>query len=162
MRIEHVLKPLYNKQSKVLILGTMPSPKSREIGFYYGHPQNRFWKVLSEVLNEAFPQTIQEKKQLVLNHHIALWDVLAYCDIDGASDSSIKNPIPNDIKSLIAKTEISKIFVTGKKAEELYNKFCLKSTNIPCHYLPSTSPANWGISYENLKEKYQEINKYLS
>ncbi len=161
MQVKHVLKPIYTKESKILILGTIPSPKSREAGFYYGHPQNRFWQVLSIVLNEKFPETIQEKKDLVLKHHIALWDVLACCDIEGASDSTIKNPVPNDIKDLIDKTKISKIFVTGKKAEELYNRLCLKNTHMPCYYLPSTSPANCAVSFADLLQCYQIITKYL-
>lgn len=161
MKVNHVLKPIYNSQSKILILGTMPSPKSRELGFYYGHPQNRFWNVLSDVLEVPFPQTTEEKKKLVLDNNIALWDVLESCEIKGASDSSIRNPKPNDINKLIKETNITKIFATGKKAEQLYNKLCLKDVKIPCICLPSTSPANCSMTYEEVKEKYLIIKKYL-
>lgn len=162
MRVYHTLKPIYNKDSKILILGSIPSPKSREIGFYYGHPQNKFWRILSDVLNQDLPQTIPEKKNLLLQHHIALWDVLESCEINGASDSSIKKPVPNNLKDIIGKSSIETIFVTGKKAEQLYNKFCLKDTNIPCIYLPSTSPANASIKYSELKKAYQIILNYLN
>jgi len=161
MKVRHILKPIYNENSKILILGTIPSPKSREIGFYYGHPQNRFWKVLSEILNEKLPQTNEEKTNLILKYNIALWDVLDSCDIEGASDSSIKNPKPNDLNSIIKKTKITTIFVTGKKAESLYKKLCEKDTKIPCICLPSTSPANCSIKYLELKEKYKTILQFI-
>lgn len=161
MKVHHILKTIYNKDSQILILGTIPSPKSRENGFYYGHPQNRFWRVLADVLNCPFPHTIEEKTKLLLNHHIALWDVLESCDINGASDSSIKDPVPNDLNTIIHKTKITQIFVTGKKAETLYNKLCLNKTNIPCIYLPSTSPANAAITYLKLKKQYEIILNYL-
>lgn len=115
MKVKHILKPVYTKDSKILILGTIPSPKSRELGFYYGHPQNRFWKILSELLNEKFPEEKEEKIKLVNKYNIALWDVLESCDINGASDSSIKNPKPNNINKILKETNIKKIFVTGKK-----------------------------------------------
>lgn len=161
MKVKHILKPIYTKTSKILILGTIPSPKSREIGFYYGHPQNRFWKILSEILSEPFPETKEEKIKLINKHDIALWDVLESCEIEGASDSSIKNPKPNNINKILKETKINTIFVTGKKAEILYNKLCLPKTNIPCIYLPSTSPANCAKSYQELKEEYQIITKYI-
>lgn len=161
MKVNHILKPIYNQNSKILILGTIPSPKSREIGFYYGHPQNRFWKILSDILNEPPKETKEEKIQLLLKHNIALWDVLESCEIEGASDSTIKNPKPNNLNSIIKKSEIKTIFVTGKKAEKLYNKLCKNITQIPCICLPSTSPANCAIKYNELKEKYKIILKYL-
>lgn len=161
MKVNHTLEPFYTGNSKILILGTMPSPKSREKGFYYAHPQNRFWKVLSEILNTNFPESIENQKALLAKHNIALWDVLESCDIKGASDSSIKNPKPNDIKKLLQNTNIKQIFVTGKTAEKLYNKFILKETSIPCVYLPSTSPANQTITYSKLKDSYEIIKKYL-
>lgn len=161
MKVNHILKPIYDENSRILILGTMPSPKSREVGFYYGHPQNRFWKVLSEILNEKFPETKEEKTKLVLKHNIAIWDVLESCEIEGASDSTIKNPKPNNLNQIIKKSQIKTIFVNGKKAESLYNKLCEKDTKIPCIYLPSTSPANCMIDYQTLKEKYKIINQYL-
>ncbi len=161
MRVNHILKPIYNQDSKILILGTIPSPKSREIGFYYGHPQNRFWKVISDILNEKHPETKEEKINMILKHHIALWDVLESCEIEGASDSSIKNARPNDLNKIIQKSKIKTIFVTGKTAEKLYNKFCEEQTNIPCIYLPSTSPANCSLKYEDLKQQYKIILKYM-
>lgn len=161
MYVEHILKPIYNRESKILILGTIPSPKSREIGFYYSHPQNRFWKVLADILEVPIPTTISEKKDLLLKNNIALWDVLASCDIVGASDSSIKNPKPNDILNLVKQTQIKQIFVTGKKAEALYNKLCLKNTKMPCICLPSTSPANCSLNYTQLKAQYQLILNHL-
>ena len=151
MKVNHILKPIYNENSKILILGTMPSPKSREVGFYYGHPQNRFWKVLSDILNENFPNTKEEKVGLLLKNNIAIWDVLESCEIEGASDSTIKNPRPNNLNEI----------VNGKKAESLYKKLCEKDTMIPCMYLPSTSPANCAMNYQILKEKYTIINEYL-
>ena len=162
MRVYHTLKPIYTKDSKILILGSIPSPKSREIGFYYGHPQNKFWKVLSDVLGQELPHTLEEKKRLLLQNNIALWDVLESCEINGASDSSIKQPVPNNLNSIIEKSLIKTIFVTSKKAEQLYNKFCLKKTNIPCIYLPSTSPANASIKYGELKKAYQIILNHLN
>lgn len=160
MSAEHVLhelKPLFDAHSRVLILGTMPSPKSRELGFYYMHPQNRFWKMLAEVLCEPFPQTIAERRQLCLRHGIALWDVLASCDIEGASDGSIKNAVPNDIGGLLKKCPIETVFSTGKKAHALYKRFFPELREDVC--LPSTSPANRTISEEDMLREYQAIAK---
>lgn len=161
MKVNHILKPIYNQNSKILILGTIPSPKSREIGFYYGHPQNRFWKVISDILNEKYPETKEEKISLLLKHNIALWDVLESCEIEGASDSTIKNAKPNNLNKIIKQSNIKTIFVTGKKAENLYKKLCEKDTKIPCIYLPSTSPANCSVPYQKLKNQYETILKYL-
>lgn len=159
MRVNHEFGPYINKDSRILILGSIPSLKSRELGFYYMHPQNRFWKVISEVFGEILPKTLEEKKELLKKHHIALWDVLESCDIEGSSDSSIKNPMVNDIKSLIVNTDIKYIFVTGKKALNLYNKYCLNDVKIEAIYLPSTSGANRQISDEALKREYEIIKK---
>lgn len=156
--VEHTLSPIYDKNSKVLILGTMPSPKSREVGFYYGHPQNRFWKVLADIFNE----TIEDKIIFLQEHQLALWDVLKSCEIQGAEDASIKNPIPNDFTQLLEEANIQAIFTTGKKATDLYMKYCYPKTNIPAIGLPSTSPANRRISYDQLKEEYSKILSYLS
>lgn len=160
--VTHTLDPIYDNFSKILILGTMPSPKSRETGFYYGHPQNRFWKVLSEVLSEPLPNSNKEKELFVQRHHIALWDVLNSCTINGADDNSIKNPIPNDISSIIRQTQISAIFTTGSKAYSLYQKYCYPLTLIHAIKLPSTSPANCRIKFSELVESYKIINNYLS
>ena len=161
MRINHEFGPYINKDSKVLILGSIPSSKSRELGFYYMHPQNRFWRIISDLLKEEVPNTIEAKKDFLKRNKIALWDVLDSCDINGSSDSSIKNPKVNNIKKLITKTDVKYIFVTGKKALALYNKYCYKNVLIEAIYLPSTSSANAIFSYEKLKEKYMIIVKCL-
>ncbi|HEX3037571.1 MAG TPA: DNA-deoxyinosine glycosylase [Oscillospiraceae bacterium] len=160
--VEHTLKPIYNKQSNILILGTMPSPKSREFGFYYSHPQNRFWRVISQLLEQSTPNTNEEKTTFLLKNHIALWDVLKSCEIEGADDSSIKSPVANDIASLLHETNIKAIFTTGTKATALYKRLCLPVTGIGSTYLPSTSPANCRhYSYEKLIENYLVILDYL-
>ena len=161
MRVSHEFGPYINKDSKVLILGSIPSVKSREYGFYYMHKQNRFWKVMSDLFKEDFPMTIEDKKIFLKRNKIALWDVIDTCDINGSSDSSIKNPKVNNIKKLIDGSNVKYIFVTGKKALELYNKYCYKNTLIKAIYLPSTSGANCGVSYERLKEEYEIIIKCL-
>ncbi|MDE6731389.1 MAG: DNA-deoxyinosine glycosylase [Oscillospiraceae bacterium] len=158
-RVLHELAPVFDERSRVLILGTMPSPKSREAGFYYMHPQNRFWKILAEVLGELFPQTISERRELCLRHNIALWDVLASCEINGASDSSIRNAVPNDIPALLEKCPITAVFTTGKKAHELYRRFFPDLISDIC--LPSSSPANRAVSEEKILEEYRAIAKAL-
>lgn len=159
-RVNHTLDPIYNEYSEILILGSIPSVKSRENGFYYGHPQNRFWKVLSLVFSTKIGNTNADKKQFLLNNKIALWDVIKSCDINGSSDASIKNIEINDINKLIRKSNIKKVYTTGKKAYDLYNKYCLEKTNIAPIYLPSTSPANIGnYSLEKLVLEYQKIKQ---
>lgn len=160
-KVIHNFEPIFDDQSKILILGTMPSPKSREIGFYYGHPRNRFWPVLAEVCGAPYPQTRQDKIDFVLEYHIAIWDVLAGCDICGADDSSIKNPIPNDMNVILEKADIRAVFTTGSKATSLFKKYCTPKTGIEAIMLPSTSPANAKMKYEQLVEAYGEIRKYL-
>lgn len=159
--VKHTFDPIYDQQSKVLILGTMPSPKSRSNGFYYGHPQNRFWRTITSVFKEQLPLTNEEKISFLKRHHLALWDVLKSCEIEGASDASIKNPIPNDLNRIIRQSSIIAVFTTGKKAAELYMKFCYPDTKIPCIVLPSTSPANRRIKDEQLEEEYSKILKYV-
>ena len=161
MKVINMLKPIYDEYSKVLILGTIPSIKSREVGFYYSHPQNRFWKVLSQIYNEEQPNTINEKISFLTKHHIALYDILASCDIKSSSDSSIKNPVPNQLNPIIKNSKINTIFIIGKKAYNLYQKYCYPETKIEGIYLPSTSPANCfkGIEEKLIKEytKIKEI-----
>lgn len=140
-KINHELEPFFNRNSEILILGSLPSVKSRQEKFYYAHPQNRFWKTLSKIYNEDIPNNIEEKKKFLTKHKIALWDVIQSCDITGSSDSSIKNVVPNDINVILKKTNITKIYTTGSKAYQLYNKYCLNHTNIKAAKLPSTSPA---------------------
>lgn len=160
-QVTHPLSPVFDDNSKVLILGTMPSPVSRKNGFYYSHPQNRFWKVLSVLLDEKLPSDNEERTRLLLKHHIALWDVLASCSINGAQDSSIKDPIANDISSLLNRTSIKAVFTTGKTAARLYQKLCLPQTGIKAIALPSTSPANQRYSLEKLVGEYKVIINYL-
>ena len=123
MREFHTIPPLYNENSKILILGSFPSVKSRETEFFYGHPQNRFWKVMAALFREKIPESTEEKKSLLLSHGVALWDAVYSCDIVGSSDSSIKNVIPNDILFILSKTSVSKIFLNGKTAEKYYKKY---------------------------------------
>lgn len=159
-KINHELEPFFNNDSEILILGSLPSVKSRIKKFYYAHPQNRFWKTLAKIYNEKTPETIEEKKDFLIKHKIALWDVIKSCDITGSSDSSIKNVIPNDINDILNKTCITKIFTTGNKAFQLYNKYCLKSTNIKAIKLPSTSPAHCPKNIDDilLKEYHKLID----
>lgn len=157
LHVTHEFAPLYDPNSEILILGSIPSPKSREQAFYYGHPQNRFWKVMAQVLGEDVPDTIDEKKDLMLRHKIALWDALEECDICGASDSSIKNPVPTDISWIISQTRIHKIYATGATAYKYYQKFNYPLTGIEAVRLPSTSPANAAMSLEKLVEEYRRI-----
>lgn len=155
--VVHTIPPLYDSHSRVLLLGSIPSPKSRAVGFFYGHPQNRFWRVLAAVLGESVPQTIEEKRAMCLKHHVALWDTIARCDIAGASDTSIRNAVPNDIGKLIRESEITRIFATGGKSAELYRKLIEPALHIPITQLPSTSPANAAWSLERLIEAYRVI-----
>jgi len=157
----HTIEPIYDSHSKILLLGSMPSPKSRETAFYYGHPQNRFWRVLSDVLGNSLPTTNEEKKELLINNHIALWDVLASCQIEGADDNSIRNPIPNDIGKILINAPIAAIFTTGGAASRFYDKLCLSETKREAIRLPSTSPANCRFTYDKLKDAYQAIADYL-
>ena len=159
--VTHEFDAFFDKDSRVLILGTIPSPKSREQGFYYGHPQNRFWKVLADVLGEEFPQTVEERKRFLKRNHIALWDVLESCEIKGASDGSIRNARPNDMNRILQAADIRAIFTTGAKAAQLYKKLCFPECGVEAVRLPSTSPANCGCSYEKLREAYSQICDYV-
>lgn len=120
--ILHPLEPVFDSRSRVLVLGTMPSPKSREQGFYYAHPRNRFWTVLPALLGEPIPKSVSDRKALVLRRHIALWDVLKSCTITGAADSSIKDPVPNDLRPILSAAPIRAVFTTGGKAHTLYRR----------------------------------------
>ncbi len=155
--IIHPIPPLYNSESKILILGSFPSVKSRENMFFYGHPQNRFWRVVSAVLGECTPQNTEEKKHMMLMHGIALWDVIESCDIIGSSDSSITNVRPNNIAKIIAESNITRIFTNGKTADKLYKKYIEHITGIVAISLPSTSPANAAWSIERLIEQWSVI-----
>ena len=155
--VKHTLEPFYTKNSEILILGTMPSVKSRELGFYYMHPQNRFWLVLEKVYNEKIGETISEKKDFLIKHKIALWDVINSCDILNSADSTIKNVIPNDILIILNNSNVKKIFVTGKKALNLYNKYLYPKTNIEASFLYSPSPANCAVSLDEMVNNYMNI-----
>ena len=155
--IQHPIEPVYDKNSKILILGSFPSVKSREAGFFYGHPQNRFWKVLSAVCESEVPTTIEEKKAFLHENHIAVWDVIRSCDIEGSSDSSIKNVIPNDLGLILEEADIKQIYVNGKKAEQLYQKYIFPKNKRKAICLPSTSPANAAWSLEKLTEEWRKI-----
>lgn len=160
-KILHQIPPLYDKNARVLILGTMPSPKSREVGFYYGHPQNRFWKVLAHLLGAPFPGTTEQRAALARQNRIALWDVLRECEINGADDASIRNPVPNDLSPILAAAPIRAVFTTGKKAWALYHKYTYPKTGIPAVVLPSPSPANCAVSFEALCSAYSVILPFL-
>ncbi len=155
--IIHPIPPVYDENSKVLVLGSFPSVKSRENNFFYGHSQNRFWRVIAAVFGEKVPESIEEKKTFLLKNGIALWDVIHSCEINGSADSSIKNAVPNDISFLIIETGISRIYTNGRKADSLYKKYLEKQTGIKAVYLPSTSPANAAMSIEKLTEKWSII-----
>lgn len=155
--IVHSFEPVYDKDSEILILGTLPSVKSRENNFYYGHKQNRFWKVLATLLKELVPETIEEKKAMLLAHRIALWDVIQSCDIKGSSDSSIKNVQPTDIGMILEKTNMTQIYANGNKAGQLYKRYQFPITGIEATVLPSTSPANAAWSLARLCEAWKTI-----
>lgn len=160
IRLVHPLPPVYNKESKILILGTFPSVKSREGEFFYHHPQNRFWKVICSIFNERLPETIEEKKQLLLRNRIALWDVVQSCEITGSADSSIRNVIPNDITPILTKADIKKIFANGNTAYNLYKKYIYDKVGRDIVKLPSTSPANASFSLDRLIEEWTCIRYY--
>lgn len=155
---KHNIEPVYDNKSRILILGSFPSVKSREAEFFYYHPKNRFWRVTAEVFNENVPESVEEKKAFLLRNHIALWDVIATCDIEGSSDSSIKNVVPNDLSVIFQTADIKKIFINGKTAEKYYNRCILPKTGIKAVCLPSTSPANASISLRELIEKWKIIS----
>jgi len=155
--IIHPIPPVYDKSSKILILGSFPSVKSREAGFFYGHPQNRYWKVLAGVFNDAVPATIPEKKAFLIRHHVAAWDVIASCDIEGSSDASIKNAVPNDLSDILKTADIRQIFTNGKTAYGLFQKYTAPIIHRDSICLPSTSPANAAWSPEKLIDAWKVI-----
>ncbi len=150
MNITHPIRPIFDKNSKILILGSFPSVKSREQMFFYGHPQNRFWQVVAKVFGKETPKTIEEKRAFLLSSRLAVWDVIASCDIIGSSDSSIKNATPNDLNEILSSADIKQIFVNGKTAEKYYNIYIKNAIGREAVCLPSTSPANAAWSVEKL------------
>ena len=157
--IVHPIKPVYNKDSKILILGSFPSVKSREEGFFYGHKKNRFWKVLSIIFAQKEPINIDEKREFLLKNHVAVWDVIKSCEIVGSSDATIKNALANDLSEIIDNSKVKRIFVNGKTAEKYYDKYLREITGITATVLPSTSPANAVYSIEKLVDEWSVIKE---
>jgi TDG/mug DNA glycosylase family protein len=161
--VNHTIPPVFDGRSRVLILGTIPSPKSREANFYYGHPKNRFWRLLGALFGEEIAEkTAEKKREFLLAHKIALWDVLSSCEIKGASDQSIKSPKPNNINLILNSAPVKKIFTTGQRAYFLYEKLCYPETGVSAVRLPSPSPANCGISFEEMLKEYRAIKSALT
>ncbi|MBQ9890828.1 MAG: DNA-deoxyinosine glycosylase [Firmicutes bacterium] len=155
--IVHPFPPLYNRDSKVLILGSFPSVRSREAMFFYGHPQNRFWKVIAALFDEPVPQSIPEKKALILDHGLALWDSIASCEIKGSSDASITDAVPTDLSEILENSAVQRIFCNGTRSFEMYRKYQLPRTGIEAVKLPSTSPANAACSLDKLIDAWKVI-----
>ena len=161
MKQTHEFGAVYTAHSEILILGTFPSVLSRRAGFYYAHPQNRFWKMLGAVYGESAGDSKEEKIAFLRRHKTALWDVIKECEIENSADASIKNVVPNDIAKLISETRVKAVFTNGKKAHELYSKYVAGQINVPETPLPSTSPANARFSLEKLTEIWgAELKKY--
>lgn len=158
---ELCFEPVFSGKSRALILGSYPSPKSFEEGFYYGHPQNRFWPLLAALANRPVPQTIPQKKELILACNLALWDVLQQCRIVGASDTSITSPVPNDIAGLVKTAGIKAVFCNGAASAKFYQRHCQSQTGIEAVRLPSTSPANAAFGMEKLLEEWQPLLAYM-
>lgn len=155
--IVHPFPPLYDEESKILILGSFPSVKSREQRFFYGHPQNRFWKVMAAILNDPVPVTIEEKQAMLHRNHVALWDVIGSCDIKGSSDSSIRNALPTDLNHIIEESRISRVFCNGKTSGQMYSRYQEKRTGISAEVLPSTSPANAAWTLDKLTKEWKRV-----
>ena len=155
--IIHPIPPLYDADSRILILGSFPSVKSREAMFFYGHPQNRFWPLLARLFDESVPQSIPEKRELALRHNIALWDSIHSCTITGSSDSSIRDVVPNDLSVILDNSRVERIFCNGATSHRLYTKYIFPLTGIEAVKLPSTSPANAAFGMDRLVDKWKEI-----
>ncbi len=162
MRILHGIDPVFDRNSAVLVLGSFPSVRSREEGFFYGNPQNRFWRVLAGILECPVPDTVDAKKQMLLGHGIALWDVIAFCEISGSSDASIRNAVPNDLSGIFAAARIRAVAVNGSKAGQLYRKYLYPDVRISPIALPSTSPANASWTLGRLQEAWSAILPYAA
>lgn len=158
----HPFDPIYDEHSRILILGTFPSVKSREMQFYYGHPRNRFWKTLAAILRAPIPTTVDEKVAFLKTHRIALWDTCASCDIQGSADAAIRHAVPNDLTPILNTADIRAIFCGGKTAGGLYEKYIFPQTGIPAIVLPSTSPANAACTDEMLIHAWSAILPYLT
>ena len=156
-RIIHPIPPLFDKDSRILILGSFPSIKSREAMFFYGHPQNRFWGLLARLFGEEVPVTVEDKKSLVKRHHVALWDSIHSCTITGSSDSSIRGVVPNDLSVILDNSRVERIFCNGALSYKMYMKYIYPTTGIKAIKLPSTSPANAAFGMERLEKEWQII-----
>lgn len=156
-RILHPFPPLFDSESRTLILGSFPSVKSREAMFFYGHPQNRFWRLTALLCHEDTPQTIEEKSSLILRHHLALWDSIQSCTITGSSDSSVRDVVPNDLRVIFDNSKTERVFCNGALSHKMYMKYIYPQTGVAAVKLPSTSPANAAYSLERLAESWQVI-----
>ena len=159
--IIHKINPVYNHNSKILILGSLPSPKSREVGFYYSNPQNRFWKVMELIFDERVPSDTANRIGFLLEHKIAVWDVISECTIQGAADASIKKAVVNDFTQIFLTANINAIFLTGKTAYNLYKKYCSENYSTPYYLLPSPSSANCAVPIETLAIEYGKMRKFI-
>ncbi len=155
-RVVHTIPPVFDRHSRILILGSFPSVQSRQGQFFYHHPRNRFWAVLARALGEPQPETVEEKRAFLLQNRLAVWDVIASCEIQGSSDSSIRNVVPNDLNRILTAAPIERILVNGRTAERLYQRYCQEQTGRPALAMPSTSPANAAWSRERLTEAWGE------
>lgn len=155
--LSHPFPPLFHDGSRTLILGSFPSVKSREVMFFYGHPQNRFWRVIAALYNEAVPQTVGEKSSLILRHDLALWDTIQSCTITGSSDSSVRDVVPNDLSVILQNSRVDRVFCNGALSHKLYTRYCQPQTGIPAVKLPSTSPANAAYSLERLIDEWRAL-----
>ncbi len=158
-QIVHPIPPLYDAQSRILILGSFPSIKSREAMFFYGHPQNRFWPLLARLLKEQAPTSIEEKRALALGHHIALWDSIRSCTITGSSDSSVRDVVPNDLSVILDHSKVGRICCNGALSHKMYMKYIYPTTGIEAIKLPSTSPANAAYSMDRLEKEWRVITE---
>ena len=156
-KIIHPIPPLYDAESKILILGSFPSIKSREAMFFYGHPQNRFWPLLARLFGEDVPTSIEEKKSLVLRHRVALWDSIHSCTIVGSSDSSVRDVVPNDLSVILDNSKVERIYCNGALSHKMYTKYIYPTTGIAAVKLPSTSPANAAFNMDRLEKEWQVI-----
>ena len=155
----HPIEPVFDQNARVLVLGSFPSVKSREAGFYYGHPQNRFWKVLAGLYHEPVPQTTPDRSAFLLRHGVALWDVIHSCEITGSSDASIRNVTVNDLHRILDQAPIQSIFVNGRKAEQLYQRYLEPQLHRTAVCLPSTSPANAAWSLDRLIDAWSAVRR---
>ena len=155
--LNHPIPPLFDENSRVLILGSFPSVKSREAMFFYGHPQNRFWKLIAKLFDEPVPGTVAEKRELILRHHLALWDTIRSCTVTGSSDSSIRDVVPNDLSLILDHSRVERVVCNGATSYRLYMKYIFPQTGIEAIKLPSTSPANAAFGVERLADAWKII-----